>query len=85
MTRLIGSRDISPDIHYSICAAPRVFGLGSGLGCGLGFAFVKSLERLQIYPRVNLSILGTNLGQCDQNSGRLHFPQKTSLSPAQFD
>ena len=28
-------------------AAPRVFGLWSGLGCGLGFAFRKSLGGLQ--------------------------------------
>ena len=30
-------------------AAPRVFGLGSGRGCGLGFAFGKSLGA-SIYP-----------------------------------
>ena len=30
-------------------AAPRVFGLGSGLGCGLGFAFRKPLGRPSIY------------------------------------
>ena len=46
----------------SVPAHPRVVGLKSGLGCGLGFAFGKSLGRLQNYPRVNLSVLGTTLG-----------------------
>ena len=31
-------------------AAPRVFGLWSGLGCGLGFAFGKSLGGPSIFP-----------------------------------
>ena len=38
---------------------PRVF----GLGCGIGSAFGKSLRRLQIFPRVSLSILTTTLGE----------------------
>ena len=48
--------------------APGVFDLRSGLGCGLGFAFRKSLKRLQIYPRVSLSIQGTDRGEIFQTT-----------------
>ena len=44
-------------------AAPRVFGRGSGLRCGFGFAFGKSFGVPSIYSLGNrLRILGTSLG-----------------------
>ena len=46
----------------------QTFGIRSGLGCGLGFAFGKSVVRLQIYPRVNLSVLETTLGEIFQTT-----------------
>ena len=44
-------------------AAPRLFGLWSGLGCGLWFALGKSLGKLQTLPRDSLRTLGTLLGK----------------------
>ena len=42
-------------------AAPRVFGRGSGLRCGFGFAFGKSFGVPSIYSRGNrLRTLGTS-------------------------
>ena len=46
----VGQKPLGP-------AALRVFGLRSGLGCSLRFAFGKSLGRLEIYQRVSLSII----------------------------
>ena len=44
-------------------AAPRVFGRGSGLRCGFGFAFGKSFGVPSIYSRGNrLRTLGTSRG-----------------------
>ena len=44
-------------------AAPRVFGRGSGLRCGFGFAFGKSFGVPSIYSLGNrLRTLGTSLG-----------------------
>ena len=40
---------ISTEQKPSRPAAPRIFGLWSGLGCGLGFAFRKSLGGPSIF------------------------------------
>ena len=44
-------------------AVPWLFGLWSGLGCGLWFALRKSLGKLQTLPRDSLRTLGTSLGK----------------------